>query len=232
MAEGGNLRLTRRAVLWVIVPALVFLDVMNAIAIVLHNEGRGGRFFSLFSLDGEANVPTWFSSVLLLSVAVMLTIVAADALASAGRWGRHWAGLAVVFAWLSLDETAQIHERVGSWLRAQLDLHGIFHYAGVVPALVVFVVVGFLYVPFLRGLPRETLLGTVLAAAVYVFGAAGVEALTGWWVEHNEDSTTTGVLVVSTFEENLEFIGMTIFLLVALAHFARFGRPVSVSAVR
>ena len=56
--------------------------------------------------------------------------------------------------------------------------------------------------------------------------------MTGWWVEHNEDATTTGVLVVSTFEENLEFIGMTIFLLVALAHFARFGRPVSVSAVR
>ena len=71
------------------------------------------------------------------------------------HWARHWAGLAVLFAWLSLDETAEIHERIGKWLRDWLDLHGVLYYAGVIPALLLAVVVAVAYVRFLRALPRR-----------------------------------------------------------------------------
>jgi hypothetical protein len=230
---GAKVAITPRLVLKPIVAAIVVLNVLNAIAVFLyhHRHHHGGRFFSTFSLDKEANVPSWFSSALLLSAAALLALVALDARARRDRWGRHWAGLSLVYVVLSLDETAEIHERIGSWLRAHLDLHGPLHYAGIIPALALAVLVGVAYVRFLRALPRLTRLGILVAAAVYVVGAAGVEAMTGWWAE-SHGSRSTALLLVSTIEENLEMIGTTLFILVVLSYLARFGRPVSLRAER
>jgi hypothetical protein len=232
-ATGASVALTPRLLLSVIVPAIVVLNVFNAVAVFLyhHRNHHGGRFFQMFSLDREANVPTWFSSALLLTAAGVVALVALDALARRARWGRHWAGLALVYAGLSLDETAEIHERIGSWLRAHLNLHGPLHYAGVIPMLAVALFVVIAYVQFLVALPAATRLGVLVSAAIYISGAAGVEAISGWWAE-GHGSKSTGLLVLSTFEENLELIGTTLFILVVLAHLARFGRAVSVRAER
>jgi hypothetical protein len=212
-----------------LVPAILAVNVMNAVAVFLYNRHHhGGRFFRMFSLDEEANVPSWFSSALLLTAAVVVALIAL-ALARNAPWRRHWVGLSFVFVLLSLDETAEIHERIGSWLRAHLHLHGVLHYAGVIPALAVALFVGITYARFLRALPRPTLLGILLAAAIYIAGAAGIEALSGWWAE-NHGSRSTGLLLVSTLEENMEMAGTTVFILVLLAYFARLGRSVSVRA--
>ena len=225
--------LTRGLLLRVLVPAIVALNVANAVAVYLyhHRHHHGGRFFQEFSLDKEANVPSWFSSALLLTAAAVLALVALDALARKAPWGRHWAGLSLVYVVLSLDETAEIHERIGSWLRAHLNLSGPFHYAGVIPALALALFVGITYVRFLRALPRPTRLGILLSAAIYITGAAGVEAGTGWWVE-GHGSRSTAVLLVSTVEENLEMFGTLLFILVVLAYFARLGRSVALRAQR
>src|SRR5919202_4963279 len=131
VAPEATFSITPRLVLKAIVPWIVALNVLNAVAVVLyhHRHHHGGRFFATFSLDREENVPSWFSSALLLSAAALLALVALDARARRDRWGRHWGGLALVYTLLSLDETAEIHERVGSWLRAHLNLHGPLHYA-------------------------------------------------------------------------------------------------------
>jgi hypothetical protein len=222
---------TPRVLLAVFVPAIVLLDVANAIAVFLYHHRHGGRFFQEFSLDREANVPSWFSSALLLTAAALLALVALDALARKARWGRHWAGLSVVYVVLSLDETAEIHERIGSWLRAHLNLHGPLHYAGVIPALALALFVGVTYVRFLQALPRDTMLGILLAAGIYITGAAGVEAASGWWAE-GHGSRSTALLLVSTVEENLEMFGTLLFILVVLAYFARTGRSVALRAAR
>jgi hypothetical protein len=225
--------ITPHVVLAVFVPAIVLLNIANAIAVFLyhHRHHHGGRFFNEFSLDREANVPSWLSSALLLTAAALLALVALDALASKSRWGRHWAGLSVVYVVLSLDETSEIHERIGSWLRAHLNLHGPFHYAGVIPALALAILVGITYIRFLRALPRDTLLGILLSAAIYIGGAAGVEAASGWWAE-GHGSRSTALLLVSTVEENLEMIGTLLFILVVLAYFARLCRSVALRAER
>jgi hypothetical protein len=230
---GAAVAITPRLLLSVIVPAIVVLNVFNAIAVVLyhHRHHHGGRFFQTWSLDREANVPTWFSSALLFTAAGMVALVALDALARKARWRRHWAGLALVYVVLSLDETAEIHERIGSWLRAHLNLHGPLHYAGVIPMLALALFVGITYLQFVLALPGRTRLGILVSAAIYVSGAAGVEAISGWWAE-GHGSKSTGLLVLSTFEENLEMIGTTLFILVVLAYLARFGRAVSLRAER
>src|ERR671931_1734812 len=224
---------TPRVLLAVFVPAIVLLNVANAIAVFLyhHRHHHGGRFFQEFSLDKEANVPSWFSSALLLTAAAVLALVALDALARNAPWGRHWAGLSLVYVVLSLDETAEIHERIGTWLRSHLHLHGPLHYAGVIPALALALFVGLTYIRFLRALPRGTLLGILVAAAIYITGAAGVEAASGWWAE-GHGSGSTALLLVSTVEENLEMFGTVLFILVVLAYFARLGRSVALRAER
>src|ERR671937_1350595 len=163
---------TSRALLAVFVPAIVLLNVANAIAVFLyhHRHHHGGRVFQEFSLDKEANVPSWFSSALLLTAAAVLALVALDALARNAPWGRHWAGLSLVYVVLSLDETAEIHERIGSWLRAHLNLHGPLHYAGVIPMLALALFVGIAYVQFLVALPAVTRTGVLASAAVYISG--------------------------------------------------------------
>jgi hypothetical protein len=225
--------ITPRVVLAVFVPAILLLNVANAIAVFLyhHRHHHGGRFFNEFSLDREANVPSWFSSALLLTAAAVVALVALDALARKSRWGRHWAGLSVVYVVLSMDETSEIHERIGSWLRTHVKLHGPLHYAGVVPMLALALFVGITYVRFLRALPRDTLLGILISAAIYIGGAAGVEAASGWWAE-GHGSKSTALLLVSTVEENLEMLGTLLFILVVLAYFARTGRSVALRAAR
>lgn len=161
----------------------------------------------------------------------MVALVALDALARKSRWGRHWAGLSIVYVVLSMDETSEIHERIGSWLRAHVNLHGPFHYAGVIPMLALAVFVGVTYIRFLGALPRDTLLGVLVSAALYVGGAAGVEAASGWWAE-GHGSKSTALLLVSTVEENLEMFGTLLFVLVVLAYFARTGRSVALRARR
>jgi hypothetical protein len=227
-ATGAVVSIAPRPLLAVIVPAIVVLNAFNAVAVFLYYERHhhGGRFFAMFSLDREANVPSWFSSALLLVGAAVVALVALDALARNARWARHWAGLSLVFVVLSLDETAEIHERIGSWLRAHLDLHGPLHYAGIIPALALALVVGVAYLQFLVALPMRIRLGVLASAAVYITGAAGVEAVSGWLAEEH-GSTSTGLLLLSTLEENLEMIGATLFIVVVVGHFARCGRAVA-----
>jgi hypothetical protein len=91
--------------------------------------------------------------------------------------------------------------------------------------------VGITYVRFLGALPRATRLGILLSAAIYITGAAGVEAASGWWAE-GHGSKSTALLLVSTVEENLEMAGTLLFVLVVLAYFARTGRSVALRAER
>jgi len=65
-----------------------------------------------FDLDKEANVPTWFSVVLLFSVStvsLIIYILGRDT-RNYSSWRRFWLGFSVVYCFLSLDEAARVHE--------------------------------------------------------------------------------------------------------------------------
>jgi hypothetical protein len=71
---------------------------------------------ALFDLDGEANVPTWFSSCQLLLIGVILFLLSFIRY-KAERPSRPFLFvLSMCFLLLSLDETAQLHERITQWV--------------------------------------------------------------------------------------------------------------------
>jgi hypothetical protein len=64
-----------------------------------------------FDLGGEGNVPTWWSSTLLLAVAGVCAVLAATAAAASTR--RYWAVAAAVFALFSMQDVARVHKAFG-----------------------------------------------------------------------------------------------------------------------
>jgi len=110
---------------------------------------------TLLSLSEEANIPTWYSSMLLFACAAVLASIATLVRASGGRMVKQWGALAAVFAYMSLDETAQIHERLNS-LHLLSGLRGVFYFGWIIPASVIVVLVGVAYLPFVLHLPKPS----------------------------------------------------------------------------
>jgi len=78
-----------------------------------HTEGTE-ILRDFFGLEREGNVPTWFSSLQLALIGVVcgVTFLAEKASGSMRKYALFWLGLSLLFLFLSMDETAQFHERL------------------------------------------------------------------------------------------------------------------------
>lgn len=206
--------------------------------VLLHAASFGGQYSKYFLghdyllgfvpktfVGTDFNVPTWFSSVLLLACAAALAVAALTRPARA-RDFRFWIALAVLFTYMSMDEAAGLHELAIRPLRAALaarfgasSVEGYLHLPWVIPfglfALAVFAAA----LPFLTRLPGRTSARFIFAGGVYLSGAMGVETLGAPYVAALglEDWTVTMIL---TAEEALEMLGALLFFHAILCHLA------------
>lgn len=201
---------------WVV--ALICLDVgLTLLYLVDYAVGRPFAPFSHFiDLDGEANLPTWYSSVQWFCVAAAFWAFAIRHVER--RPSRSWLLLILpaIFLAFSLDETATIHEYVGYMSDALLprgerdtslvSQTGLFFILFGVPFA--FLLAGLLTAvrPFLRRFPepRNQLLAGI---ALMLFAAIGIEALSNLLVPGSPAAT-----LEIAVEELSEMIGSTIVL--------------------
>lgn len=165
----------------------------------------------LFYLDAENNIPSYFSAALLLMAALLLAIIAALKTGSRDALAFQWTLLAYSFLYLSLDEAASIHEMLTEPTRQLLgrQASGVFYFAWVVPGICVALAFGLYYLRLLRHLPPKTRRLFVMAAALLLGGALGMELIGGRYFElHGEDLTYT---LIATVEESLEMAGAIVF---------------------
>ena len=165
-----------------------------------------------FSLSYEANLPTWYASVLLFSCGALLAAVARVAYRRRDRDRHLWLLLALTFVYISVDEAVEIHEHA-----AVFDTSGVLYFSWVIPAAAVVVALGLAYLPFVRRLPPVTRGRFVVAGALYVGGALGMELPLGWWTEHEGDHNL-GYGLIDWVEESLELAGASLFLYAVWAH--------------
>jgi hypothetical protein len=109
-----NLRLAV-AVTWACVAALGALGLAYNLSTSLQGHGYihkpAGGLLAQFDLDAEHVPPALFSAMLLVVAAALAFLVARAGLRDGGarRW---WLLMALVFAWMSLDEAAAVHEKL------------------------------------------------------------------------------------------------------------------------
>jgi hypothetical protein len=168
-------------------------------------------FVRLFALDREANVPTWFSSSILLASAALLGWIAMNRRGRKAPFWRHWTALALVFLFFSLDETAQIHEMLSRPTRHLLGLDGALHFSWVVPVGFLVLVSGVFFLPFLRGLPAGTRNLFLLSGSVFLLGSLGLESVSALFSTQVGKASVAYGLATSA-EEFLEMAGIVIFL--------------------
>lgn len=195
--------------------AVTFLLIAHfVVTYAMYQFGHSNMFGLVRQFDTlrEANIPTWYSSSALLACAALLAAIAGAERATGGRFTRHWTGLALVFVFLSLDETAMVHENVQAQLRRGVDRSApFFRLASIVFSSLIALVALVASARFLAALPRRTATLFVAAGALFVGGAVGIDYIgelhKGSSGIHNLTyATATGV------EEAFEMFGVILFL--------------------
>ncbi|HLS47494.1 MAG TPA: hypothetical protein VK012_03185 [Gemmatimonadales bacterium] len=174
----------------------------------------------IVNFDGESTAPAWFSSLLLLGASLLLALIWHRQRASGGRYRFHWAGLAVVFLLLALDEAVAFHEELSEPVRNRLGAGGAFLHAWIIPYAVLGLLLLAAYVPFLRALPRRPLLLVLLAGALYVGGAMGMEMVGGYAWDTNP-VRGPAIVAIMAVEETFEMVGLAVFIYALLDYLAR-----------
>lgn len=194
-----------------LVICFTFLHVIGqSITYFLGREGITEPFIRLLNLDVERSIPTFFSSMMLLTCSFLLFIIA-SAKRKDGKGYIYWLGLSVIFLFLSIDESLMIHEGLIEKVRTMLNTSGYLYFAWVIPygiGLIIFLLV---YTRFLFNLPHKMRLLFIISGFVYVSGAIGLELIGGIYYElYGEQSLS--FIILATIEELLEMTGVVIFI--------------------
>ncbi len=203
-------RIDQRRLATILGACIVGFGVMGAFYIRDANYIHGGwvgkvHLFGYhvkgFNLDGEMNLPTAFSGLLLVAASAAGLIVSTRS-STIGIPAARLVPVALLIGYMSLDEVWQFHERLETWF-------GIDWQALYLPVFAVAGIIGLSLLPHLRKAGSS--------AALFVAGAAAwgvaqvIEALQ--WDAHDHLRAAWSIVP----EETLEMTGSLLFLLAFLA---------------
>ena len=195
-----------------VVGCLVVLSFLSHLTQLFYRDSRFAKYFlTVFSLDGEANIPTFYSSLTLLFSSLLLSVIAHAKNLDSSPYKQHWKILSFIFLFLCLDEAGQLHEKLIYPMRSLVKGTGVLHFTWIVP--IGFLVAIFLlsYAKFLFHLPVSTKKLFVAASALYIGGGIGME-LPGGYLASTTGMQSVPYLIVTTIEESLEMLGIVVFI--------------------
>ncbi len=209
---------------------VAFLTVMNLVALYvrIYMQHVGSAFLTFiiyfFNTEAEWNLPAFYSAGALLLAGLLLGFTGCCIRAARLPDHRFWLGLAGLFIYMAFDELCRFHENLNEVVPGILESIGItlppwFKWAWVLPVGLLVLVIGVIYVGFLKRLARPTRNLFILAGAIYVTGALGMEVVAMVLKRTKEHSVE--VLLVSALEEFLEMAGIVVFVHAILAHLGR-----------
>ena len=155
----------------------------------------------IFDVDEEDTIPTWYSANALLLTSGLLYLISQRKKIDQDPWYRYWYGLTIGFVFLSLDEIAGFHETV----------NGLVDFSWTLPGSIIVLIVGLLYIRFLWHLPTKTRIHFIVAGAIFVGGAVGVEKYTDWY-EDEELLNTLAYNLWTAVEEGMEMGSIVLFI--------------------
>jgi hypothetical protein len=208
------------AAVWVATAIVVGLGALHTFLVISGYAEVGGPL-EIIDLDAEKNLPAWYASALYLCSGLLLVLTGRLEQAQVRFF---WLCLAALMVFMSLDETAGLHEQsrhVADYLGVPdtLFVHSYYQwFAFALPAVVVVVVFS---IPMLRTVDRRMAVLCCLSGGLVVLGALGVEILGGLVEEVERRAETPWYRLTVIVEEGLEFSGISLFLTAILGHLAR-----------
>lgn len=195
-------------ILLLIVVGLVAASLIGQYSTHFKGDGHMQGFVPEFNLDREMNVPTWFSSSCFLFAALLLWQLSG---VDAKPARKYWLGLSTVFAFISIDETAAIHEMAVDPMRRLFHAHGLLYFSWVILGAVFVAVLAILYGRFILSQTRPTRNLFLCSAGLFLAGTLGMEMIGGSYVELHGSGTFAYALIANG-EEALELAGLVVFL--------------------
>jgi hypothetical protein len=208
--------------------------VLGAVAFLLVLASIGGQVMAhltrhaqvyalarLFYVDAERNIPSDFSTLLLLFAALLLAVITVLKRQQTDSPVSYWAILSFGFLCMAADEAWSFHERLIKPVRRLLgdDNLGVFYFAWVIPGIALVLVLALFFLRFLLRLPAKTRRTFLMAATLYIGGAIGVELIGGRFAELHGTRNLTYSMMVSV-EESLEMAGAITFIWALLVYIA------------
>lgn len=209
---------------------VVCLIVANMIGIVSYFY-FGSHRIALFNLDREGNIPTLYAAVTTLLCSGLLAVIATARKRQEKRDYLYWAGLAIAFLFLAVDDGAALHENIIRPLRNILNTSGFLYFAWVIPYGIMVITMGLVYLRFLFSLTARIRYLIIFAGILYVGGALGFELVGGYWTElHGQENVVYELL--TTCEQSLQMAGILVFIYALMSYIASELSDLSITLTR
>jgi hypothetical protein len=198
-----------------VVVCLCGASVLAQAVRVLSDSGPVQNATQIFKVDREMSIPTYFSALLLLASAGMLSVIATR---NRGRpYAAHWRWLALIFFYLSVDEAVQIHELANYPIEKRLGTHGFLLFEWVIPAAGLLLLFAAAYWRFWRDQTPALRGGLAAAGVLYVGSALGIE-MVGGAVFEQVGRMDIRYAIVALTEEAGEMLAIVLLLRTLLRH--------------
>ncbi len=164
-----------RRILIVLVVGVLGLSRLSLIVNIMYIEDLPGSRTArlLFSVDQESSVPTWWAIVVLALVGQLTAVVGTQQAKNRSELVTWWA-LAAGFVFLSIDEGAMLHERVGFLFNVSGEFR---HVPWMIIWLPLAAVVGGVVLWRLWRISRRLVIGLTIGAIVFLAGAVVLETI-------------------------------------------------------
>ena len=186
-----------------------FLVAHGVAQVGIYGFGAEKHWLNSLNMDRELNLPTLFSSALLLISALLMQRLGKS---SNPATAKDWRLLSKIFIFLALDEALQIHEiLIIPGLRHQV--HPALASTWVVPYAALVLIMLWRFRRFLGCIPRATASRLLRSGFVYLSGAIGMEMIGSFAVRSSLirlHSPWYGA--ITGLEESLELLGIILLI--------------------
>jgi hypothetical protein len=162
-------------------------------------------FIHQFFVNDEANLTTYWKTILLAAGAALTFIIASAKFSQKDRYRYEWWLLGAVFTYLSIDEASIIHEKFSALLKGLPSLNGWVHYRWLYAGVAAVMVLTVVFLRFYFHLDLRNKILFPLSAGIYVLGAAGGELFSGHYAQYYGTKNITYTLMTHAEEFGQHF---------------------------
>lgn len=182
------------------------------------NAGQERYITHFFNLDKENNIPTYFTSVLLLLNSALTLLIAATNRKIKVKYSRNWYLISLLLFIMSMDEILMLHEQLSTPIRNLLHTQGFFYFAWLLPALFLIILFLIININLFFNLPSKYQKKFFIATFIYLIGAFLMEMLGGKFLSFYGQNNI-GYAIVTNIEESFELVGIILLLNTLLSYF-------------